>query len=857
MDHVLSMKHYYVGALVYFTENKAKEGGGVFLESNSKLYVLRKVTLSFTNELRRALMVYNIYALTFTANSADYGGAIFVADDTHPGTCASTSYMIQSTTAECFLQVLRLRNAHLNREVYINSDVSFKENLANISGSTLFGGLLDRCTVSPFAEVHEKNILDRTSYFGDTELNSISSGPVRVCFCRNGQPNCSYQPLVRNVMKGEKITVTLSAVDQINHTLSNVTIHTSLLSKFGGLGENQLNQTTEEACTDLHFEIFSPNASAELIMYADGPCKDAIPSQRRVHIQFSPCSCPIGFQPKLSEATRCTCECHSKLENYVTECDPLTATLVRRGSFWITYGYDNILIKYTKEYLIYPYCPLDYCHPSSSAITFSLNESNGADAQCANIRSGRLCGSCKPGLSLSLGSSRCLLCPSYWPALLVVIVMAAVFAGIALVVIILVLNLTVAVGTINGIIFYANIVNANSSTFLPFDKSNFITVFTAWFNLEFGLDSCFFEGMDAYGKILIQLAFVAYLISLIVLIIVITERSSRFAWLIGRKNPVATLATLILLSYAKVLNTTTTSLSFIIHDIGSDSSSKSVVIGCLLMCIVFFTAGVAYAVLLFTWQWLLRYQNKQVLTFIKYIRFSLFIEPYHAPYTFEHRYWTGLLLFIRAILYTISAASILSHPGIILLATGIAMVSLLLLKGFLKGNIYQKWPLEILEIFSYMNIICLCLAQLFAIAIHRNAGIIIAYISGSLTVALFIIVLAYHIYSELLSKTVTRLLKALALRQSKQGADRLLESDSNVTDDSHVNQPTHSEVDRPVEIELPLVLAANEQEHHDHAMVESIEVDLPYHSLEAEVHEVRVTEWLSPDNIRLTAVHVA
>lgn len=54
----------------------------------------------------------------------------------------------------------------------------------------------------------------------------------------------------------------------------------------------------------------------------------------------------------------------------------------------------------------------------------------------------------------------------------------------------LVLNLTVAIGTLNGIILYANIVAANNSTFLPFTSSNFITVFIAWLNLDFGIDTC-------------------------------------------------------------------------------------------------------------------------------------------------------------------------------------------------------------------------------------------------------------------------------------------------------------------------------------------------------------------------------
>jgi hypothetical protein len=96
------------------------------------------------------------------------------------------------------------------------------------------------------------------------------------------------------------------------------------------------------------------------------------------------------------------------------------------------------------------------------------------------------------------------------PVLLVVIVIAAIVAGIVLVAVLLTLNMTVAVGTLNGLIFYANVLAANRSILLPFSEQNYITVFISWLNLELGLDTCFIEGMDAYTKTWLQLAFPAY-----------------------------------------------------------------------------------------------------------------------------------------------------------------------------------------------------------------------------------------------------------------------------------------------------------------------------------------------------------
>ncbi|MCG8621851.1 MAG: hypothetical protein MJE68_07635, partial [Proteobacteria bacterium] len=62
---------------------------------------------------------------------------------------------------------------------------------------------------------------------------------------------------------------------------------------------------------------------------------------------------------------------------------------------------------------------------------------------------------------MSLGSSNCLKCPKNWYGLFVGITIAAILAGLVLVVVFLALNLTVGVGSFNSIVFYANIVYAN------------------------------------------------------------------------------------------------------------------------------------------------------------------------------------------------------------------------------------------------------------------------------------------------------------------------------------------------------------------------------------------------------------
>ena len=130
---------------------------------------------------------------------------------------------------------------------------------------------------------------------------------------------------------------------------------------------------------------------------------------------------------------------------------------------------------------------------------------------------------CRPGFSLSLGNTRCIQCSENWHRDLIGTVVAASIAGIALVIFMFSLNMTVAVGTLNGILFYANIVAANADTyFLPFATPDIVTVFISWLNLDIGLDVCFgiYDENDESSdiaphlhKALIQFAFPTYIMS--------------------------------------------------------------------------------------------------------------------------------------------------------------------------------------------------------------------------------------------------------------------------------------------------------------------------------------------------------
>ena len=83
--------------------------------------------------------------------------------------------------------------------------------------------------------------------------------------------------------------------------IPNVTIHSVLSGGESSLANGPLKQKTESYhCTTLKFRITSLQSSEQLILYADGPCKDAYLSVKNVSIYFQKCLCPSCFQPNVA-----------------------------------------------------------------------------------------------------------------------------------------------------------------------------------------------------------------------------------------------------------------------------------------------------------------------------------------------------------------------------------------------------------------------------------------------------------------------------------------------------------------------------------------------------------------------------
>ena len=300
-----------------------------------------------------------------------------------------------------------------------------------------------------------------------------------------------------------------------------------------------LTELHREVCTNIKYMILH-KSSQECDLYLK-----AVPRHRLGHSVSSHAAmteiyyiklsaCPIGFTLKDR-----FCKCDSVLHSTVYTCDINDQTVMRHANNWIS----GNTVNNSHSYHVSKHCPLDYCLPYASRLNL-LNP----NSQCQFKRSGMLCGQCQNGLSTVFGSSQC---KHYSNAYLLIVIPIGI-AGILLVLILFALNLTVTDGDINAILFYVNIVGINTPIFFCQITRKLNTLSLA--NLDLGITTCFYNGMDDYAKMWLQLAFPLYLIVIATTLIIASRHSIRVLRLTAnRALPV--LATLFLLFYTKVLST--------------------------------------------------------------------------------------------------------------------------------------------------------------------------------------------------------------------------------------------------------------------------------------------------------------
>ena len=619
-------------------------------------------------------------------------------------------------------------------------------------GDSIFGGCLNVCLVT--SQQHGLRLTPKTfsSLFeihGETQ-SEIASSPQKVCFCDKNQIegnvgykyDCLSEASITH-FRGETFNVLAMIVGEYGYA-SPALVRTVIAP--GNSGELEKQQSIQELgkmCANLTYSVRTSQESIKLHLSVESRMDDYMPLAI-LNISFRPC--PLGFNLSGNPPK---CDCALQLRKPGVKCSINTQLIYRPALVWIG--------NYSGEVVVHTNCPFDYCKPKDNEI--NLYEQN---QQCAFNRSGVLCGACQPGLSLALETSQCMHCSNIY----ILLFIPFCLAGVALIIAMLKCNLTVSTGTLNGLIFYANIVRANHAVFFPLGRleslSSFLSVFTAWLNLDLGVQVCFFQDMNEYIKTWLQFVFPMYIWILVGLMIC----SSRYSTTIARQsgsNTVSVLATLFLLSYAKLLRTIITVISFTTL---TDSSGKMSAVWLLNgnmpamkgahipLVVMSIFALVAY-VFPFTMLVLLApcLQARSGYRLLRWVnKIKPLLDAYQGPYRDKFRYWTGLLLLVRIVLFVIFGGNALGDPRINLFAITAVVLTLVVFWG-IAGNVYKKLWMKLLESFFLLNLGILAGATLFLKSLEGSSvveqqAVLTSIMIGSAFIV-FIGILAYHCFQEL------------------------------------------------------------------------------------------------------------
>lgn len=666
----------------------------------------------------------------------------------------------------CFYQYTK--QAVMNDSLLETINITVKSNTACEGGNNIFGGSIDYCYF--IRRTDEK--FKRQLHVPNNTVSipsSISSNPQHVCFYEvsdNKRLECG-KSRTTTVYPGQEVTYPVRLVGQrIGSVPGMVTANSE-----GGVAIHPQDQvkTVSILGDNLTYTIYSlgqvvpPSGQARLKLTAylnsDVSVHEYVHRYLPavIHINYFK-ECPLGFiysnQNIIDQNVNTTlfsCQC---VEHHAIKyCTIQNQTIIKNKHFWI-----GIQTFENKSFLVTSFCPLDYCDPKITKIK-SMQNYVEQDKQCRYNRTGILCGSCPEGWSLVLGSSECReKCSNVW----LLLIFPFALAGLLLVAIIHYLNLTVTVGTINGLIFYANIIQDYSmSLLLEYPVPGLtpvLQVFLAWLNFDLGVTTCFYDNMGAFGKTILLSAFPIYIWLISAVIVALSHRYISVTRLLGN-NSVKVLATLILLSYSKMLRVIVGCLSFkTLKFRVNEATTVYQTIWTLDGNIPYFNPRLHLSLFIFGILLILAsFPFSISLLCIRHVYFlsnchrafswinklKPFFDTYTGPYKDNARFWTGLLLFVRLLMLLIHVCAFENSPTttpnlFIVVFCFILLASIILLNG-----VYKKHSLNVLECFFIFN---LGLIFVFHVGTNELWKGILAHILVSLSFLVFLGILAYHFH---------------------------------------------------------------------------------------------------------------
>lgn len=743
---------------------------------DSNIHITGEVV--FANHRQTAIVLYSSVItlsgknISFINNSGTKGGAMYLYYSTlnidksshidfynnsaeETGGALHVEFDPDKHLVYCFYQLLQYSN--LSRYA-----IHFENNTAIMGGDHIYGEYMhsEVCNAA-VTECEVISSYDVQQYFTyipdiDSSFSAVSSAPMRVCFCHhNHQPHCKDDQIKKvKVYPGEQFTLHVVVVGADFGTTVG-TVHAILASSAKLKTANQRAQSilNHRECSELRYNIFSSSKHETIYLTVKDASLETVeenyfgethPYYNSVmeslvnqsedsasgEIDFSLLTklllvnvtllhpCPPGF---ILLGDPPGCECHPKLNESGISCHIRNRTgyISWEGPMWVNaseiFNSNNSNETWHDILSIADYCPFDLCKVDYQK--FNVNLRDDPDAQCAYNHVGRLCGGCRENHSLAIGSSQCIPCYSDNNLALLIFFAAA---GILLVFFINVMNLTVTQGSINGLIFYANIIWAYQGILFPEQVGSFVLflkTFIAWLNLDFGIQSCFVDGLNAFWKTWLQYAFPLYVWMIAGIVILWAKYSTIVAKIFGGNRAVPMLATLFLLSYMKLLRTIIISVRFTRLNVFSEMENATLIIWsldgrydyCHFPHILLFIAAIAtllflwipYTLLLLLVMWLRKISHMKFLRWIP--RLNPVYDAYFAPLKDKHHYWFGVLLLVRGVLLLTFTLTCSIQPDVNLLVLLITAALLLCYANYKR--VYRNKVVQLLENFFLLMLI--------------------------------------------------------------------------------------------------------------------------------------------------------
>ena len=517
---------------IIFEQNIGTFGGAICLLSYSHLIIDDNTVVEFIDNQGRVK-----------------GGALYVDYASGPDYSYSDCFLYLNSSDVFYCDDERTCDID-----QLNISVSFSGNSAP-AGGIVYGSTLSTCF---WAQIYQAKFSMETKVVNLWEFLYTHS-PI---FHFDGRPNGTehittptaslslkqLQKFVHNVMPGQKFNVTLVAQDHFNQTSTPSSIAAAVISAQSLKPDSRLQTLPKvRSLGNAHSMNTSTNIPITLVGEERQTIKLALYTSysfANALIEINLTDCKPGFR---YNSTLKSCSTLPELHNHGIQYTIDSCELTIPNHIWL-----GELKVGNSTYIIVEQCLFDYCKPLSKHII-----PGDYDSQCTEgaNRVGLLCGACEKGYSIVLGSSKCKLCPNnYFLALVIVFAVA----GLLLLAVVAFVKVSVSEGYLYSVLFYSHIVSQYITHFTQSGTAAFVP--TAFLNLNIGIQTCFYNGMDSLTRSGLQFVFPFY-IYLLMYVIVVLARFFKWPGKIGFSAE-KTFATLLVLSHTSILQTCCDVLTF-------------------------------------------------------------------------------------------------------------------------------------------------------------------------------------------------------------------------------------------------------------------------------------------------------